>query len=424
MGVSNPLLGRYVRAPHVWHDRPMPEPPVTAPPPLVPALRRLFVPVYFPWAMSLLGAGVLLPVLPLYLKDEGLSLTMVGLVIGAAGLGSALGGLPASAFAEKQGNDRRMFGALALQSVALAALGLTGLAVALIVLRVAYGLGLAGSGQSRQLYIARSVDTAVRGRVMSWVGGTHRFTLVIGPLLGGYVFERWGAESVFVLAGAITSVALLWIVLPGGRDPDDKPSEHDETMSVGPTLWRHRRLLARASLGPLLVMAARDGRYVVLPLIGDRLELDGAQIGALVAVGTAADFLLFPVSGFVMDRFGRLASMVPAFSLMTFGLVLLGVADTAAQAVVAGIVIGVGNGLSSGAMLTMASDLAPADGRGPFIAGFNMVSSTGQLLGPFIVGWAADVIGLGASAIALAVVLAIGLSWIVFVIGETGRTRA
>ena len=32
--------------------------------PLAPELRRLAVPLYFPWGMATLGAGVILPVLP------------------------------------------------------------------------------------------------------------------------------------------------------------------------------------------------------------------------------------------------------------------------------------------------------------------------------------------------------------------------
>ena len=106
---------------------------------------------------------------------------------------------------------------------------------------------------------------------------------------------------------------------------------------------------------------------------------------------------------------------------MALGLVLLGIADTASAVVVAGIVIGVGNGLSAGSMLTMAADLAPSDASGPFIAGFNMAAASGSLVGPIIVGWAAQSIGLGASAIALAITLGFGLAWIVFVIGETGN---
>ena len=383
-------------------------------------LRRLAVPVYLPWALPMLGGAVLLPVLPLYLTEQGISLSLIGVIIGAVGVGSALGGIPASVFGQRFGNDALMFVSIAIQAAVALAFGFIELAMALVVLRVATGIGMSWTQQSRQVYIARSVDTGLRGRVMSLVGGTNRFTFVVGPLLGGWVYEAWGSEAVFVLASAITAVGLLWIALPGGTDPNDRHHRLAEQFGVGVALRRHRRLLVRSSLGPMLITAAREGRYVVIPLIGDHLEFSGTEIGALVAVGTTADFLLFPVSGFIMDRFGRLYSMVPAFSLMALGLLLLGFADSASEVVVAGIVIGVGNGLSSGSMMTMAADLAPNDASGPFIAGFNMASGVGSLVGPIIVGRAAESIGLGASAIALAITLAFGLSWIAFVIGETG----
>ncbi len=386
-------------------------------------LRRLAVPVYLPWSLPMLGGTVLLPVLPLYLIEQGISLSLAGVIIGAVGVGSVLGGVPASVFGQRFGNDTLMFVSVAMQAGVVLAFGFTELAVALVVLRVATGIGMSGTRQSRQVYIARSVDVGVRGRVMSLVGGTHRFTFVVGPLLGGWVYDMWGSESVFVVAAAITAVGLLWIALPGGADPHDSHHRRVEQPRVGVALRRHGRLLARVSLGPMLIMAAREGRYVVIPLFGDRFELSASAIGALVAVGTAADFVLFPVAGFIMDRFGRLYSMVPAFGLMALGLLLLAVAGSTSEVVVAGIVIGVGNGLSSGSMLTMSTDLAPSDAYGPFIAGFSMAAGVGRLVGPTVVGWAAESIGLGASAFALAITLGLGLSWVVFVIGETGRSK-
>lgn len=390
------------------------------PEPLRPELRRLLVPVYLPWAMPTLGAGMLLPVFPLYLEETGLSLSLVGLVTAAAGVGSALGGVPASSYAERRGADRLLGAALLLAGISTALLGVSEAVIVLVVLRVAFGLGFSGITQSRQLVVARTVSIGLRGRVNSFVGGMHRFTFVIGPVLGGFTYDRWGADTTFVVAGALTAAGMLTLVLPGGRDghPVSAPSER---VSVRGSLWRYRRLLLIASLGPLLVSSARQGRHVVVPLIGDDLALDPAAIGLLVAVGTAADFMLFPVSGWLMDRRGRLASMVPAFLLMAFGLFLLGLADSVAVAVIAGIVIGLGNGLSAGTMLTLSTDLAPTDEPGPFIAGFHTLSGIGTILGPLAVGWVADVLGLSAAAFTLAVMLAVGTAWIALVIGETAR---
>jgi len=392
----------------------------TSPPPLRPTLRRLLVPVYLPWGAATLGAGVVLPVLPLYLEQTGLSLSSIGTVLAASGIGSALGGVPASSMAERRGTDRLMAAAVVLLAVTTALLGLTGAVVALAAMRVGHGFGFSGLTQSRQLVVAREVELSLRGRVNAYIGGMHRLAYVIGPVLGGAVYDQWGANPTFVLAGTLTGVGMLALVLPGGRD-DHPVAPPAERVSIASSLWRYRRQLMIASLGPLLVAAARQGRHVVVPLIGDELELDPAAIGLLVAIGTAADFLLFPVAGWLMDRFGRLTSMVPAFTLMAGGLTLLAVADTVAQAVVAGVVMGLGNGLSAGSMLTLSTDLAPPDEPGPFIAGFHTLSGTGNFLGPLAVGWVADAHGLGAASFVLAVTLMAGVAWLVFVIGETGR---
>lgn len=370
--------------------------------------------------MATLGAGMVLPVLPLYLEESGLSLGSVGTVLAATGIGVALGGLPASAVAERRGTDRLMLYTVVLMALTTAMIGFTGVAVALVAMRVGYGLGFAGLSQSRQLVVARAVEVGLRGRINSFVGGMHRLAYVLGPALGGWVYDGWGPHPTFLLAGGITAVGLLALVLTGGRDEHPVAVPADR-VRIGPSLWRHRRALLVASLGPLLIAAAREGRYVVVPLIGDELELDPAAIGLLVAVGTAADFLLFPVAGWLMDRFGRLSSMVPAFSLMATGLVVLAAADTVAMAVLGGVVIGLGNGLSAGSMLTLSTDLAPADEPGPFIAGFHTLSGTGNFLGPFAVGWVANAAGLGTAALVLAGMLLVGVAWVALVIGETSR---
>ncbi|MEM7139712.1 MAG: MFS transporter [Actinomycetota bacterium] len=396
---------------------------MTATEPLRPELRRLLVPLYLPWAMPTLGAGMLLPVFPVYLEESGLSLSFVGLVLAAAGVGSAIGGVPASSYAERRGADRLLGAALALCALSTATLGLSTAVIVLVVLRVSFGLGFSGITQSRQLLVARTVSVGLRGRVNSFVGGMHRLTYVVGPVMGGFVYDRWGADTTFVIAGALTAAGMLSLVLPGGRD-DHPLSDPGERVRVGASLWQHRRLLFVASFGPLLVSSARQGRHVVVPLIGDDLDLDAAAIGLLVAVGTAADFLLFPVSGWLMDRRGRLASMVPAFSLMALGLVILALADSVAIAVVAGIVMGLGNGLSAGTMLTLSTDMAPVDEPGPFIAGFHTLSGIGTIVGPLAVGWVADAVGLSAAAAVLAAMLAFGVAWIALVIGETGHRPA
>ena len=117
-------------------------------------------------------------------------------------------------------------------------------------------------------------------------------------------------------------------------------------VAVRASLRRHRGRVARGGVGPMLIQAGREGRYVIIPLVADRLGLSVAEIGGLLAVGTVIDFVVFPISGVIMDRFGRLYSIVPAFTVMAIGLVMLGLADDATDVAIASVLIGAGNGVT------------------------------------------------------------------------------
>lgn len=383
-------------------------------------LCRLVPPLYVPVAAMTLGVGIILPLVPLYLEDTGVSLSLVGVIIGAFGVGAALIGVPASAFAERRSNDHLLLVAMVAAGVSVAVFGLTEVAVLLILARLIGGFGFGAMGQSRQLFVTRGVPLRFRGRVTSGMGGTHRLALAVGPLIGGAVAETVSFRAAFLLAGVVMIAGAVFWVLPGGREEVEVAAAAPR-VDVVEALRRHRRLVVVGGLGPMLIMAGREGRYVVIPLVADRLGLSVSEIGGLLAVGTVIDFVVFPVSGVLMDRLGRLYAIVPAFTVMAIGMVMLGLADTATDVAVASVLIGAGNGVTSGAMLTLGADLAPAEEQGPYLAGFNLVTNFGFFLGPFAVGAVADLAGLDVSAYVLGAILMAGVAWIALVVGETSR---
>ena len=219
------------------------------------------------------------------------------------------------------------------------------------------------------------------------------------------------------MAGALAGIGLLAVVASSDRQ---SPSAGLTHLPLRQVLARHWRLLLVVTSGPILIMAARRGRAVVLPLIGDDLGLSPTTVGLLVSISTGADLALFPLAGYLMDRFGRLTAIVPAFSLMGLGLFALAVADGGLPVALAGALIGVGNGLSSGTMMTLGADLAPEDSTSQFLAGFSTLQDVGQILGPLLVGWVAAGAGLAASAAALGLALFAGLGLIVWTVGRPG----
>jgi MFS family permease len=65
-------------------------------------------------------------------------------------------------------------------------------------------------------------------------------------------------------------------------------------------------------------------------------------------------------------------------------------------------VIGFGNGIGSGTMMTLGADLAPPAERGEFLGAWNLIGDSGVTLSPVIVGGVADLFVLPAAALVLA----------------------
>ena len=258
---------------------------------------------------------------------------------------------------------------------------------------------------------------------MAMIGGSMRISLFIGPLIGGILVDLVGYTATFAIAGVLTATGMLPPLLVPDHIPLLAGREPKRRIGILRAISTHRRLLAKVGIIPMLVMTVREGRLVVIPLIGDDLGLSSSAVGAVVTVGTAADLMLFPVAGWVMDRFGRLAAMIPAFGLIACGLVALGMANGTPLVVAAGAIIGIGNGLCSGTMLTLGSDVAPPEAPGQFLAGLATMQEGGRVAGPLLVGAMGAAYGLGAAAYALALVLVVAIVWLVLIVGETGRQR-
>ena len=226
----------------------------------------------------------------------------------------------------------------------------------------------------------------------------------------------------FHVAGALALLAVLTMVVvkepPRARRVGDAPRSGFPGVRVL-RLFRSRTVLAAAG-AQILGQLIRAARLAIVPVYGAIvLELDVATTGVIIGVSGAFDMAMFPVSGYVMDRFGRRYNSIPSFSLMTIGMVVLATATSAQMLWVAAMVLGLGNGLGSGLMMTMGADLAPEGSKGEFLGLWRFIGNFGNSSGPLAVGVVADAGGLGLAAMAAAGFGVAAVLTLIFVVPET-----
>ncbi len=177
-------------------------------------------------------------------------------------------------------------------------------------------------------------------------------------------------------------------------------------------MWRFRGVLARLGLAASSLSAVRSARQVVLPLWGVSLGLDAGTIAVVVGVSGAIDFALFYASGQVMDRFGRLWAALPAMILMGAGFFALSFTHDLSSAAMwyamFAAVLGVGNGLSSGILLTLGADVAPPTDPAAFLGSWRTLTDAGGAVAPLIVSALTAVASLSVGVGAMGLIAVLG----------------
>ncbi len=366
----------------------------------------LILPVYLPTFLISLAGGILTPVLPLYLRDFGANYGLVGLVLSGQAIGMLVSDLPSGMILRRLGQRRAMVLGLGLVVLSTTTLFWTQSTLEVFVLRLVSGAGFSIFGVARHAYIAENAAIGIRGRAVALFGGINRIGRFSGPALGGIIGSFFNLRVPFLFTGGLIGVAFLIVVRMVPRVPLPSSRAERSFRSYLQALWvtarDYYRLLTTVGIGQLLAQMVRTGRGVLIPLYGgDVLGLDVASIGWISSLASAIDMLLFYPVGMIMDRFGRKFAIVPSFFIQGVGLCLIPLAGGFnGLAAVAGL-IGFGNGLGSGTMMTLGADLAPDKSRGEFLGIWRLIGDVGFMSGPLLAGSVAGVLALSAAALVM-----------------------
>jgi MFS family permease len=249
-----------------------------------------------------------------------------------------------------------------------------------------------------------------------------------GPIIGGFLAASLGARSPFIAYALMALVALI----PTAALAADVPRRiASSTAPTGAT----RSLTIREIVVPRLPFfgVAFFSAVARGPIFADMLHLYAAFTYNLDARGigllaTTASTLGLPISflaGWLMDRFGRKAAMVPGFvgvSCMMLLLALTAILHLSLVWYVATFLTGVAaQSLTGGSVQTIGADVAPPQARGLFLGLWRFTSQVGQTTSPIAFAFLADNTGYGSSFVFIAAAAAITSVLLITLIPETGR---
>lgn len=390
--------------------------------------RALLLSFYLPALMVTLGQGLLVPILPLYAVDFNISYGLIGLVLAGEAIGTLIADVPTGMLQRRFGNKQIMMMGILVKALSVFLLFFAPTIWAALLLRLVAGFGRSMYTISAHVYVTNHVGLGQRGKAISMYGGTHRLGGFIGPAIGGITAGLLGLRAVFICVGLVTAVGLILVALftINGKGEKRKRNADDERdLHIRSVLSSNYRILASAGSAQIFGQMIRAGRTIVIPLFAaEVLGLAFDQIGLIVSLSVAVDFSLFVVAGWLMDRFGRKFAIVPCFGIQALGMALVPFATNDTSLLLAAVLIGIGNGLGSGSMMTLGADLSPSRSRGEFLGVWRLIGDMGHAGAPLVVGVVADLLVLSSAIWVIAGSGLAAASIFLFFVPETLRRKS
>lgn len=365
-------------------------------------MRQIALAIFGPSLLFGVGEGAIFPILALNATALGASEAWAGLIVALIGIGSLLSNIPAALLTDRFGERRAMIGAAIFSLVALVlCIG----AHSPWVLGVGtFMIGMATSVfmLARQTYLIEAVPLIMRARALSALGGMMRIGMFAGPFLAAAVMHFVGLVGAYWVALiAIFGAGALSYLVPDLEAAPRKRGAASPHIDMLGLMKTHARAYVTLGIAVALVQALRACRQIVIPLWADQIGLDATTTAIIYGIMGGVDMLLFYPAGRVMDTHGRRWIAIPSMLIMGASLVFMPWTAGVTSLLIVSMVLGLGNGIGSGLVMTVGADASPNLGRTQFLGIWRFIADLGTGGGPLLLSAITAVLSLSAGIISI-----------------------
>ncbi|WP_262179020.1 MFS transporter [Haloarcula laminariae] len=338
------------------------------------------------------GGGVVYPILPNLGAVLGISPWLVGAILSANRFSRLVANAPAGGLVDRVGTRTPFVVGMVVQAVATGTYVVAMVApfpeAWFMVARVGWGVGSALVFATAYTIAADVSDGGSRGANMGLIRGGVLFGFPTGVVIGGIVSEVAGTVTAFSVAtafAALASVVAYWAV-------PETHVEGERSQSVKP--WDVNTSLPALTVGTVnfaVFFVYIGAFFAVLVLFLDQAQLrvfgfdaQGSS-GIFMGITVVAAGVSMYTSGAISDRRqSRVPTLLVFLVATSLGFLLLAAVESLPVLVVACLLIGAGQGGTSGPLMALLGDLVPDAEMGRAVGTNNVLGDLGGGFGPIV----------------------------------------
>lgn len=387
---------------------------------------RIILQIYVPSVLMGFGVGMLLPTLPMVARSFGVAPEVAAQGVTALLLGRTLSLFPAGYVVDRFGRRTSM---VAGSLIVLAGLLTTALTPWFVLVLV--GQGLVGVGEGlwslgREIAAVEQIRAEQRGRVIAAFFGVSSAGATIGPVVGGMLTDWAGYAAVFVAAGlfaiAVCAISLTYRDAPTVARRASAAAAHGRRglrpfAAIAPGYVTTFQVVMFTTFCAMLRSTAVQSLLPVY-VVSD-LGYTASDAGYLFGVTGVIQLLMIVPTGYISDKIGRKAAVVPAASLAAAAFAGFALSSGPLGLTVSAVILGISSGLAIGAMTSFTYDIVAPDARGSVQAFRRSIGEIGAFSGPILGGLIAGASHAGVAFAAFAPLHLASALLVLFVARET-----
>lgn len=340
-----------------------------------------FIRISLAMLLLVMAFYVLIPTLPVFVKQLGGTESQIGLVTGIFTLSAVLVRPLSGGLIDRYGRRPFMIGGLMFFALTMYLYDWVGGLVYLVALRMFHGVSWAISTNAIATTVTDIIPSVRRGEGMGWFGMFTTLGMAVGPVIGVWITDNYSFHALFLLATGFSGAAFLLAYVTNISFPYRNDSGRMSFLdkSVLPT-----------SLVTFFMTISYGGIITFFPLFAGTITVNPGTFFLAYAVTLA---LVRPIAGKLTDRYGESAVIIPALGISVAACLTLAASTGLFGVLVSAILYGIGFGAAQPALQAATINLSPPEKKGIANASFLTAFDLGIGLGAIALGAVSQYMG-------------------------------
>jgi MFS family permease len=352
--------------------------------------------IYVLWItifVTMLGIGLISPLLAIFAKSYGLSNFQIGLIFGSFALVRTIFQLPAGTLSDSYGKKVFLVGGTLLYGVTTLFYGFASGFASILIVRTFTGVFSAFVNPVAGSYIAQTSPKSKLGEYMGLFNSAISLGFGVGPLLGGLLADMYGFMVPFDVGGLLGIIASIIAYFKLEDTPKTQEKQKLSWKNLFSLEFLKMRNFSAAFIINIALTISRGAILAYLAIYAYDYGVSAFKIGVMLAAMNLVLAVTQKMFGRIFDEKGN-RIILHGIIIGNLGMFILAMSTSFTTMFISLIISSIGASMSTPGINSIAIRDIPDKRQGEAMGLYTASINVGIFFGAVLLGYISDIVGI------------------------------